>query len=266
MSWLDSVVDFGKSVLGGITDIFSGNSLGGNILKTVMTGYALNKVTKSINKSNDAAKTESPAAATAVDPGVRVQTQANTEYKIPVLYGTAVFGGALIDARMTNDNKTMYYVYALCENTGTKMSDGLASQISFKDVYWNDQRIVFKSDGITANYCVDRGGKVNRSIQDLVKVYCYRNGSTQGVLPTGYSGSVPNAYSVVPNWTSAWSMTNLAFAIVRVDYNKEKGITGMGNVTFEMNNTMTMPGDVLYDMMTNTRYGAGIDPADIKAA
>jgi hypothetical protein len=32
-----------------------------------------------------------------------------------------------------------------------------------------------------------------------------------------------------------------------------------------MNNSMTQPGDVLYDMMTNTRYGAGIAPADIKA-
>jgi len=32
-----------------------------------------------------------------------------------------------------------------------------------------------------------------------------------------------------------------------------------------MSNSMTMPGDVLYDMMTNTTYGAGIAPADIKA-
>jgi hypothetical protein len=53
--------------------------------------------------------------------------------------------------------------------------------------------------------------------------------------------------------------------VVRVDYNKEKGIVGVGDITVNMSNSMTMPGDVLYDLMTNTRYGAGIDPADIKA-
>jgi hypothetical protein len=31
-----------------------------------------------------------------------------------------------------------------------------------------------------------------------------------------------------------------------------------------MKNTMTLPGDVLYDYMTNTRYGAGIPEAEIK--
>lgn len=265
MSWLDSVVDFGKTVLGGVSDIFGGNSLGSSILKTVMTGYALNKVSKNVNKGNDAVK-QGTSEAAPVDPGVRIQTQADTEYKIPVLYGKAVFGGSLVDARMENANKTMWYVYALCENTGNKLSDGLASQISFLDVYWNDQRIVFKADGITANYVVDRNGKINRSVSDLVKVYLYRNGSSQGVLPSGYAGAVPNAFTLVPGWDSTWAMTGLAFAVVRVDYNKEKGITGMGNVTFEVQNNMNMPGDVLYDMMTNTRYGASIDPTDIKAA
>jgi hypothetical protein len=77
---------------------------------------------------------------------------------------------------------------------------------------------------------------------------------------------VPAAYTIMPNWTSAWDVSNLAFAIVRIDYNKERGLTGMGNVTFDVSNSMTMPGDVLYDIMTNDKYGAGILPADIKAA
>jgi hypothetical protein len=94
----------------------------------------------------------------------------------------------------------------------------------------------------------------------------YRNGSTSGVVPAGYSGSVPNAYSVVPSWTSAWSMTGLAFAVVRVEYNKEKGITGVGNMRFDAESSMTFPGDVLYDQMTNTKYGAGIPAGEIYSA
>jgi len=266
MSWLDDVVDFGSSVIGGVGSFFGSNSLGSNLVKTVLTGVALNKVTNSINKSNDAVK-QSQSRPVPVDPGVRVQTRANTEQKIPVLYGTATFGGSLIDARMTPDNKTMYYVYALCENTGTLISTGGGSTISFNKVYWNDQRITFKADGITADYMVDRNGTIDKSINDLVKIYLYRSGSTSSSqsFPTGTSGTQVAAYSVVPNWDSTWALNSLAFMVVRVDYNKEKGIVGVGDITVNMSNSMTMPGDVLYDLMTNTRYGAGIDPADIKA-
>lgn len=266
MSWLDAVVDFGSSVVSGVGSLFGSNNLGSNIVKTVLTGVALNKVTNTINKSNDAV-TNSQARPTPVDPGVRIQTAASTEAKIPVLYGTATFGGSLIDARMTSDNKVMYYCYVLCENTGTMLSTGGPSVISFNNVYWNDQRIVFKADAITADYMVDRNGTIDKSINDLVKVYLYRSGSASSsqAFVTGTSGTQVNAYSVVTGWDSTWTLSNLAFMVVRVEYNKEKGISGIGNMTVNMSNSMTMPGDVLLDMMTNTRYGAGIDPADIKA-
>lgn len=266
MSWLDDIVDFGSSVVSGVGSFFGSNSLGSNIVKTVLTGVALNKVTNSINKSNDSVK-QTESKPTPVDPGVRIQTKANTEQKIPVLYGTATFGGSLIDARMSADNKTMYYVYVLCENTGTLLSTGGASAISFNKVYWNDQRIVFQGDGITANYMVDRNGTIDKSINDLVKIYLYRSGSSSSSqsFTTGTSGTQVAAYSVVQDWDSSWTLDDLAFMVVRVEYNKEKGITGIGNMTVNMSNSMTMPGDVLYDMMTNTRYGAGIAPADIKA-
>jgi hypothetical protein len=34
---------------------------------------------------------------------------------------------------------------------------------------------------------------------------------------------------------------------------------------FKIQNSMTLPGDCIYDYMTNTRYGAGIDPAEINS-
>jgi len=269
MSWLDDVVDFGSSIIGGVSNFFGSNNIGSNVLKTVMTGVALNKVTNSINKSNDATRgtTNSPAK-TAVDPGVCIQTRADTEQKIPVLYGRAIFGGSQFDVRMSSDNKTMYFCYVLCENTGTLLSTGQASAISFNSVYYNDQRIVFQGDGITANYSVDRNGTIDNSLSGLVKIYLYRNGSASSsqAFTTGTSGTQANAYSIVPGWTSAWSMTGLAFAVVRIEYNKEKGITGIGNLRFDMQSSMSFPGDVLYDIMTNTKYGAGIPPGEINSA
>jgi hypothetical protein len=58
-------------------------------------------------------------------------------------------------------------------------------------------------------------------------------------------------------------MNNLAFAIVRIDYDKEKDVTSLGEFKFRINNTMYQAGDCLYDYMTNTRYGAGIDSGEI---
>jgi hypothetical protein len=61
-------------------------------------------------------------------------------------------------------------------------------------------------------------------------------------------------------------MTGLAFAVIRVEYNKEKGVTGVGTIRVDAESSMTFPGDVLYDQMTNTKYGAGIAPGEIYSA
>ena len=61
-------------------------------------------------------------------------------------------------------------------------------------------------------------------------------------------------------------MNDTLFAIVKVTYSRDKGVTGMPNMMFTITNSMKLPGDVLYDYMTNTRYGAGIDSANIGAS
>ena len=110
MSFLDDVFDLGKQAY----DWFKGDSLGAGLARTALTGYALNQVTSSINKDN---ASKDPAAAK-VDPGVRIQVDPDTEYKVPVVYGTAILGGAITDAYLTEDNKTMYFVITICERTG----------------------------------------------------------------------------------------------------------------------------------------------------
>jgi len=248
MSFLDDAVGF-----------LSGSGIASTLVKTAALGFLVNRLSTSATKSND-----TTAVPENIDNGVRLQVEPDAYAKIPVLYGSAFFGGNIIDAAMTNNNKTMWYAIALTEKTGTKVSDSAASAYTFNNIYWNDQRIIFNADGITANYTQDRGGNVDKSISNQVKVYLYRGGSTAGVVPSGYTGTVPNAYDIFPNWASGTHpMTNLVFALVRVDYNREKNVTGIGNMLFNISNTMFKPGDVLYDYLTNSTYGAGIDSADI---
>jgi len=256
MSFLSGILDLGKSAIG----ILTGNGIAGTLARTAILGYTINKLSKNAIKDNNSGTQN-------IDAGVRLQVNPNADSKIPVLYGSAFFGGNIIDAAMTNSNKTMWYAIALSEKTGTIYSSSSASAYTLNDVYWNNQRIIFNSDGVTANYTVDKSGVIDRNISGQVKVYFYAGGRTAGQVPSGYTGTVPNAEALFPNWTSGThAMSNLVFALVRVDYNREKNITGLGEMLFNVSNTLFQPGDVLYDYLTNTTYGAGISSSDLVTA
>jgi hypothetical protein len=257
MSWLDDIVDIGKSAYGFIT----GNSTGGRLAKLALTGFALSSISKSVTKSSNPAAT---SITNTPDRGVRLQVDPDTQHKIPVVYGNAYLGGIITDAQLADENKTMYYAITICEQTGTKLSDDLPSAITFEDIYWNDQRLVFKSDGITVNYSVDRDSNIDYSLQNQVQLYCYSGSSTQPVVPDNYSATgLAAAYDIMPDWTSSYTMNDTVFVIVKVVYNKEKNVSGLGDIKFHLSNSMTQPGDCLLDYMTNTRYGAGIPNSEI---
>ncbi len=256
MSFLSGILDIGKSAI----RYLSGNSIGSTLARTALLGYAVNKLSQSALKDNNSGTAN-------IDQGVRLQIEPNSSSKIPVLYGGAFFGGNITDAAMTNSNKTMWYCLTLSEKTGNLYSTSTATSYVFNNIYWNDQRVIFNADGITVNYTVDRSGTIDRSLSGLVRIYFYAGGRTAGQLPSGYAGSVPNAETLFPNWTAGTHpMTNLLFALVRVDYNRDKNVTGLGNLMFNITSSMKTPGDVLYDYLTNGVYGAGIAGSDINTS
>lgn len=258
MSFLDDIVDVGSSVWSAIT----GPGVGASIARAGALGYMLKEVTASINKENQ--KPEA-AASNKPDPGVREQVDPDTNHAIPVVYGTAVLGGIVTDAVLSADNKTMWYCITICEKTGNLLS-GAASTLSFERIYWDQNEVIFASDGITVSSFRSEDGVVSDNPNGLVKFYCFSGGSTSPVPPLGYpDGGLANAYALFPNWTTNHTMNNLVFALVKVEYNKEKGITGIGNIEFKIKNSMTDPGDVINDYLTNTRYGAGIAAEEINA-
>jgi hypothetical protein len=177
-----------------------------------------------------------------------------------------VVSGAVTDAVIGNGNQTMFYCLTLSERTGVKLSDSAQSVIRFRDIYWDNERLVFQSDGITVSQTVDFAGNVSTAASGKIRVYCYNNGSIGAVVPQGYTnGSLSSATSVFPNWTANHEMTNLVFVIIRIDYDASNSVTSLGDWRFSLDNTMFMPGDCLYDYMTNTRYGAGIDTTEISS-
>lgn len=252
MSFLDDIVDVGRGALGWI----GGDSIAAGLARTAITGYALNRLTNSINKENSQDQ---------VDPGVREQVDASPDHYIPVVYGTAYLGGIITDAVLTNNNNTMYYCLTLSEKTGnTGLGAGNPSTFQFGNIYRDDMRLVFANDGITVKEAVDRNGTVCTKAEGKIRVYCFAGNSSTPIAPKGYT-NVPTtpAYSIMPGWTSNHDMTDLVFAIVSIDYDATNDIRGLGNFRFELINSMSYPGDCLYDYMTNTRYGAGIPAGSI---
>ena len=250
MSWLSSLGDIAKSGFSWL----SGNTIGAQLAKTAITGFVLNQVASNVNKGNDATK----------ESGNRFQVDPDLTASVPVVYGKATVKGIITDAVITNSNQTMWYCLVLSEKTGTKLSDSGVSTFTFKDIYWNNERLIFNSDGITVNKAVDNTGFENTDPNGLIKIYCFNGSSINPVVPYNYTNtSLQAAYNLFPNWTVNHNMSDLIFVLIRMDYSSSKNVTGLGDWSFVIENSMTLPGDCLYDYMTNTRYGAGIPPAEI---
>ena len=192
----------------------------------------------------------------AEDRGVRVQIAPATENKIPIVYGTAYQQGTITDARISDSNQKMTYVLALSEKTAT-------GSWTMGDIYWNDQRLVFKSSNTsTVDYSITSDGANNTNLKDLVKIYAWAGGSTSTNQIWGPTPAVA-AYDVIPNTTSTYNMSDLVFAVVELTYNADKGVTGLPTMTFQLTNSLKNPGEVWYDYMTSTRYGAGFTATDV---
>jgi hypothetical protein len=251
------------SFLSGLKKVGSwitGSSFSANLAKTAIIGYTIYRLNRNLNKQNNPNAT--------IDEGVRLQINPSAENKIPVVYGAAFLSGIITDAEMTGNNKTMFFCLTISEKTGQVFSTSTASTTTFRNVYWNDQLITFKPDGVTVDFTQDRSGVIDRSLEGRVRVYCYDGGSNQPRAVQGFSSTgLVNADTLFPSWgSSTHQMNNLVFAVVRVDYDRDRGVTSLGNVKFHVENSMTKPGDCLFDYFTNSIYGAGVPSTEVDTA
>lgn len=253
MSFLDDIAGGAGSVL---------SNFASNLATTALLGFTLNQLNKSV--SNNPA-TPTTTTTYVPDAQTRLQNNASPENAIPIVYGQATLGGIVTDAALSADQLTMYFCLTLSEQTGNvNLGSGAKSQISFYNLYFNDNKMVFEADGITLKHLQDRDGNIDATYAGLIQVWCYSGNSTSPTNIYGYSsGASQPAYNIFPNWTSTNAMNDLVFAIVKVKYNTEKGLTSLGSLRFTLKNSMKQPGDCMYDYLTNTRYGAGLNPSEI---
>ena len=224
--------------------------------------------------------------------GGRIQVPPATNNKIPVLYGNAYVNGIITDARLytleQKQNDLMYYCIVLSETC-----NDAGAVYTVDDVYWNDLRLTYLTstyethivkdgrknvdnpDGVTEDF-IDTNFIVDTNRYVEMRVYAGGSEAADQIFPPQSSANKTPAYQfwgstkANPNgdgsWTSRNEMKGLVYAIVRVRYSGEKGFTGLPNVTFKLNNTVSNPADVWYDYMTSQRYGAGINSSYIDSS
>jgi len=207
--------------------------------------------------------TTTAAEERSVDPRIRLQNAPDPDYKIPVLYGRATFGGTLTDICRRENTKEFQFCFTLAMATGSTIS-GAASEYELNAVYLNDQKINFTAAGQVAANLEDTDGTLNTDYASKIGVYVF-NSSTSHILPAGHEDQAKlDARNVFDTWTPDHIMGGFLFAIVRIIYDEDLGFDQIPNMTFDISNSMTLPGDVVYDYMSNPTYGLGLDDDYIK--
>jgi hypothetical protein len=209
----------------------------------------------------------------AIDNGVRQQVPPSSTNSIPIVYGDAYCGGRFIDAVLSTDSKTMYYVMVV-----SHISPNGQFTFDQSDMYWGDRKITFDGTDLTKVVSLtDGAGGVDDKISGNLFISLYT--STQaGVISSTNGAELPNVFmggSDIPSETrwlsSGRQMNGLAFAIVKLNYNQAAETTGIQTVTFKASQYLNgagaaKPGDVWYDYITNDLYGGAMAPDIVNAA
>ena len=215
----------------------------------LITGALVYGVGRGVSK---ALMPDIPSGNIGANGGTRVQLSPSPSYSVPVVYGHAFQNGIVTDAAITSDNQTMTYVLTLGEKTSGTTTLG--------DIYWNDKLLEFASStSPDVIRTTDEDGTTSTDYANNVQVYVYDG---DGDSANALRGSV-DAYTLVDHWTTTEKNSGTIFAIVKVTFDPEAQLTGLGTITVEMTNSLDNPADVLQDYLTNSVYGCNIPLADI---
>ena len=211
------------------------------------------------------------------DNGVRLQVPPSSANAIPIVYGNAYMGGTFIDAVLSTDQKTMYYVLAV---SSISPNGQFTFDIADLAMYYGDRKITFDAvDRTKVVSLTDEASppNVDSKISGNLYINLYRSSST-GVITSVNGAAAPSTVmggsdiDVALRWPSTGrQMNGLAFAIVKLVYNRDADTTQLSPITFKVAHTLygtgvAKPGDVWYDYMTSTVYGGAVPASFIDTA
>jgi hypothetical protein len=206
------------------------------------------------------------------DMGVRQQVPPSAVNAIPIVYGNAYMGGTFVDAVLTTDQKTMYYVLAI-----SSISPNGQFTFDRTDMYYGDRKITFDATDLTKVVSLtDEAGNVDTKISGNLYINLYTS-TAGGTITSANGASAPSTVmggsdiAAGQRWTGTRQMNSLGFAIVKLIYNRDADTTQLQPITFKVAHTLNgtgvaKAGDVWYDYITNPVYGGAVDAAFVNSA
>ena len=232
----------------------------GVTMTAATAAFAINVVATGLAMVTSRLVNGSQRGNTGINQGVRITIPPATDNRIPVIYGTVWQQGTITDARISNQNKTMTYVLVLSEKTQT-------GTYTVGEIYWNDSRLNFSGSTVISREVPDDTGTLQTDDKwnGLVRIWVYAGGadSSNQIFPTS---SPVNARTTIGESDTNYNLNNLVFAVVQIDYNADAGLTNLGQIAFQITNSLKQPGSVWQDYMTSTRYGGGFDISELNTA
>ena len=194
------------------------------------------------------------------DAGARVQLQPATNNKIPVVYGSAFVAPTITDAKISTDQQTMWYVCSLAEKT--------SGTYSFGDIYYDGKLVAFDGTDHTRVVSLSTTSnpvQIDTKIDGKLFIYEFANGSSSGVNTTQTAIDILSdaAIPASQRWTANSLMSDCAFIIVKIIYNRDANTVNLGQLNIQLHNTLNLPGEVLYDYFTDPVYGCDIPVQNI---
>lgn len=249
------------------------------VVKIAAAAIISKVATKAISKL--IAKRADIGGASGTDAGARVQLPPAAENKLPIVYGTSWVGGPVIDAKISVDQKYMWYVIALSEKP-----DGQTITFDTTDgIYYGSKKVQFGSNGVVNALITNTTpAQVDTKMAGKIYIWLFQNGAINPGVNTGLTayqimsdastgGGIPDGWntSIYTNAGQSVQLNNMAFAIVRLEYNADAGTTSLDTLQVKLTNNMggdngCKPGIALLDYLTNERYGCAIPLALIDTA
>ena len=182
---------------------------------------------------------DTPEGPSYSDPGVDQRSRANTQNKLPALYGSFMTRGIEMYQAVTEDRTQLYTVIALGEGPITRIDR----------ILWDDITLTLGSDGVVTGATDVDGNAVDR-LNGLIQVEQFLGNET------GNFDS--NLSSVFPEWTVNHRMSRIAYVTVRVTYSPDNDVRSLNDMRFIGTAPISNPAQAVRDQLQNTRYGLGL--------
>ena len=197
-----------------------------------------------------------PKQQNAKDPGVKIQLPPSTDNRVPVFYGQSFTGGIIVDAEIKNQNNTMVY----CMVIGEKTDSGT---ITINDIYRDDAKLNFATGSANVSSATDPNATNTTVIANKIRCRVFAGNAQSSVNQIFPTSNKVTAQSLMSTITSSTNYEGLVYSIIEMDYDAENGLQGLGAITYDINNSLNEPSNVLLDYLRNDRYGAGLSNADL---